>query len=796
MAGALVDLRVLDLAHGVAGSYAAMLLAGQGADVLRLEGPKDRLRGTPAYHVFNRDKRIERLADESLVGGRIAALAYDADVVVVDLPEAVAAAHGLDYARLSREQPRLILLAMPPYGSRGPLAGADADEALVAAVAGLSGGQWSGSEQPVDLVLPIAGYGAALLGSAAVSAAMYERAHSGRGQRVEVSWLAGALAMQTGSLLRGAGVERLAGTVGNPLGAAPVYRVYRAADGEYLFIAAGTPRFFQRLCLLLDHPEWISDERWSAAPWGIINPDDRQALADEIAPLIAAKPRAEWLRLLSEADIPNAMIATREEFIAHPQTIALGARAEVNDPEAGATVQMGAPVRLYGTPGPEPSALAIVEGATFTKSSEPAGARAAVSAGAPGEPDSEGGSHNAPEPARGGMGVPAGVGPLAGVRVLDLSGFIAGAYAPMTLADFGAEVLKVESPEGDAFRSFGFGFLGWNRGKRAISVDPRRPEGPAILHELVRSADVLVENFRPGGAAKLGLDYDTLKSINPRLIYASVSGFGDIGPEAGSPGFDPLLQARSGVMAAQGGMERGHPPVYLTVAISDYAAALLAAYGVCAALVARERTGLGQRVETTLAQSAMAAQAGEFIFYDGRPPWLTGAPARLGETATDRLYAAADGWLRLSVHTAAQWSALAGVLQDAALATILPAEALSAPVDGLIASSLAAAFFARPLAEWLASLEAASVPAAVVVRPADLFTDPQTLANDLITRHEHAVWGEVRQSNVLAHFSRTPGLATRAAPLLGQHSRDVLREAGFSDERIEAFIRDGVVVQA
>jgi crotonobetainyl-CoA:carnitine CoA-transferase CaiB-like acyl-CoA transferase len=367
MAAALDGIRVLDLAEGIAGPYAAMLLAEQGADVIKVEPPRrDHLYGTPPYIVLNRGKRLI-VADVATGTGRrrIDALVATADLVVVDRPEPEAAQLGLDYATLGRGRPRLVYLAMPAFGSRGPLAADDATEALVAARSGISGGQWSGGEQPVDLVLPLAGYGAALLGAGAATAALYERGQSGLGQRVEVSRLAGALAMQTGSLLRGEGVERLAGTLGDPLGPVPVYRLYRAADGGYLFIAAGTPRFFHRLCLLLDHPEWISDPRWSDAPWGVVDPTDRQALADAIAPIIAGRPRDEWLRLLTEADIPNAPVATREEFIDHPQVAALNLRVELDDPDAGRTVQMGAPVTLHRTPGPLPRPLLRDDAATF-----------------------------------------------------------------------------------------------------------------------------------------------------------------------------------------------------------------------------------------------------------------------------------------------------------------------------------------------------------------------------------------------------------------------------------------------
>lgn len=774
MNGALDGVRVLDLGRGVAAPYAALLLAEQGAEVLRVESPaRDRVYGTAAYHVVNRSKRLTLLnLDIEADRQRIRALAGDADIVIVDLPDTHTRARDVTFESLSRGRSDLIYLAMPPYGSRGPLADVDADESIVAASSGLSGGQWSGSDQPVELVLPLAAYGAALLGAGAAAAALYERNRSGAGQRIEVSWLAGAVAMQTGSLLRGEGVERLAGTAMDPLGPIPVYRLYQASDGAYLFIAAGTPRFFHRLCLLLDHPEWISDPRWSTAPWGIVDPDDRRVLAESIAPIIAAKPRAAWLRMLTEADIPNAPVSGRGQFIDDPQVAALGLRVEVDDPDAGRTVQSGPPVTLHRTPGPAPLGLRRGDAFSATRALEARRDTAKSSS------------------------APITSGPLAGLRVLDFSGFIAGSYCPMTLADFGADVIKVESPEGDAFRSFGFGFLGWNRGKRGLSVDTRRPEGQAVVHDLVREADIVVENFRPGTAQRLGLDYETLSALNPRLIYSTVTAFGDTGPLAGAPGFDPLLQARSGAMAAQGGLSAGDPPVYFTAAICDYAAALLSVFGIGAALVARERTGRGQRVESSLVHSALAVQAGEFIWYEGMPAGPEGAPARIGSTATDRFFRGADSsWLKLSVHNDGQWAALVACLGDSTLAGVSAEEALRADPRGIIAEMLEERFASAPIVSWLTALHDAGVPAAPIVRPPDLFTDPQMLANDLLAEHQHAGWGAVRQSGVLAKFERTPGIAQRAAPLLGQHSREILREAGYDNARIDALIAAGVVVE-
>ena len=227
----------------------------------------------------------------------------------------------------------------------------------------------------------------------------------------------------------------------------------------------------------------------------------------------------------------------------------------------------------------------------------------------------------------------------------------------MLLSDLGANVIKIEPLDGDPWRGFAFGFLGVNRGKRSLALDLKRSEGREVFYDLVRRADVVTDNFRAGVLKRLEIDYDTLSAINPRIICCSVTPFGTSGPMAGWPGFDPLLQARSGLMRAQGG--EGEEPVYYQIAICDFITALMAAYGVIAALHVRERTGRGQLVESCLANNAMAAQAGEFIRHQGRPPDPPGGPDLLGLSALYRVYKCSDGWLFLAVRTADQATALA-----------------------------------------------------------------------------------------------------------------------------------------
>jgi crotonobetainyl-CoA:carnitine CoA-transferase CaiB-like acyl-CoA transferase len=774
MPGALTGIRVIDLARGIAGPYAALLLAEQGADVLKLEpSGGDPYRSEPGFHVFNRGKQ-SAIADLENDEGHAAALRAigGADLLIYDGSPLEQRRLGLTYDSLAANNPALVYCWLPPFGSRGPHAERFADDALVAALGGVLGTQWSRRPGPTYLTVPLTSYGTALLAAGAASAAIWVRQRTGYGQLVEVSWLAGSFAIQTGTILQGEELSRFAGSGQNPLGPLPVYRIFRAADGKYLFIACGHAGFFHRFCLLIDRADLISDPRYAAAPWGMIDAGDREALARELEPIIASRPCEDWLPLLAEADIPCAPVATRDDYLHDPAVLRNGMRVELDDPELGRTVQPGTSVRLLGTAGGIRSAAPRL--GNHAPPSQATGARRS-------NPNGSG-------------ALPAHA--LAGLKVLDLSAYIAGSLCPMMLADWGADVVKVEGPDGDPFRASGFGFLGWNRGKRSIVIDLKHPEGRELVYDLARDADIVVENFRPGVSERLGVDYATLRGLNRRLIYSSETAFGGDGPDALRPGFDPLLQARSGVMAAQGGTVHGQEPVYLTIALCDYGAALLSTFGILAALVARERTGDGQRVATTLTGSAMAMQAAEYIRYDGAPSPLQGGADFVGPSALCRVYEAQDGWILLAAREAEQWLPLTQALDRIDLLhNMSPFEAIAESNHGELAATLEATFLTRTVTEWLDRCDRTGVPIGPVLDGTALFGDPHIAANELITVADHPVWGTVHQTGQLVKFSRTPGLIGPVAPLLGQHTQEVLRQAGISEGRIAGLLRRGIVMQ-
>jgi crotonobetainyl-CoA:carnitine CoA-transferase CaiB-like acyl-CoA transferase len=378
------------------------------------------------------------------------------------------------------------------------------------------------------------------------------------------------------------------------------------------------------------------------------------------------------------------------------------------------------------------------------------------------------------------------VTPLDGIRVVDCSGYIAGAYAGMMLADLGAAVVKVEPLEGEAFRELP-GFYAWNRGKRSIAVNLKSPDGIAVVEGLVRGADVFLENMRPGVADRLGLGYARLSGLNPRLVYCSVTAFGSTGPYADRPGFDPLLQALSGMMALQG---FGGPPQYLRIAVNDYYTASLAAQAMLAALFVRERSGHGQRVETSLLHGSLSFQSGNTVDYPGKPTGFRPSP-------TYRLYEAGDGeWFFLACGNQAFWGKLCKALGLETLADDPRFASWMLRNDNASALMplLEERFRTEPRRHWLALLAEYDIPAAPVQTLAEFMaSDPAVRHHDLVREYDHPELGTLRMLGQPLVFSDTPAQDPGRPPTLGEHTDAILHEIGYDDAAIAELRTKGVL---
>ena len=368
--------------------------------------------------------------------------------------------------------------------------------------------------------------------------------------------------------------------------------------------------------------------------------------------------------------------------------------------------------------------------------------------------------------------MPGPAGPLSGVRVLDLSAYIAGPYGCTLLADQGADVIKIEPPTGDNLRNYpstlqaeSRAFIGVNRSKRGLVLDLKRPPDLARLLRLVREVDVLVHNFRPSVPKRLGIAHEQLELINPRLIYCAVTGYGETGPMKDKAGYDQVLQTMTGMCALQG--KRGGPPEILYGSVVDYYAAALVAAGVASALFEREKSGRGQYVGVSLLRSALTMQSARLIWADGEPLDI-GRDMRSG--GVTGVHPAREGHLYLSANTPHFWAALCrltgldALAADPRYATVRQRAEHAAE----ILPQLHAALAAHTAPEWEA-IFGDEVPCAAARKVEDMFDHPQVLAEDMIGGFEHAVIGHYRGVTRPIVYGRTPGPEPFAAPTLGQH---------------------------
>ncbi len=387
-------------------------------------------------------------------------------------------------------------------------------------------------------------------------------------------------------------------------------------------------------------------------------------------------------------------------------------------------------------------------------------------------------------------------GPLTGVRVLDLSAYIAGPYGCALLSDMGADVIKIEPPSGDNLRKYpstlaseSRAFLGINRSKRGLVLDLKRDEGKEVLHRLLDSADVLVHNFRPSVPPRLGIDYERFKASHPRLIYCVVNGYGESGPMKDNAGYDQVLQSMTGICALQG--KQGGPPEIVYGSVVDYYAAAMVASGVSAALFERERSGQGQYVGVSLLRSALAMQSARFVWAEGEDRDI-GRDMRSG--GVTGMHPAREGFIYLSANTPHFWQALCEkvglteLANDARYAT-LRSRAANAQE---ILPKLHAALQAHTALEWEAIFGDA-VPCAAARSISDMFDHPQVLAEEMVSTFSHPVVGTYQGFTQPIKFSGTPGPAPFAAPTMGQHSREILRELGYSQDDVDQLCTIAVI---
>ncbi|MDO8531559.1 MAG: CoA transferase [Dehalococcoidia bacterium] len=777
----LQGVRALEAGGSIAAGFAAWLLADYGADVVKLE-TRDAFDGTRAERrrwrrVLDRGKRSVALGEDGPALAEIERLALAADVVVTDTTIAPSLMERLSYERLGRRNSRIIVCSLPAFSE--PSAGDDyaplrTDEGVAAAAGGVYGSQHGREGPPAYVRLPMCSCLAGTFAASGIVAALYVRASSGEGQKIVTPVASGALAAMSFYRLRSSLVPSLRRTVRTHLGDGPFYRLYKASDGRWLTVCAPYEAFFNRMCIALELPEVVGDERFEGAPWRVKDMENLRVLEGIFAERFAARPREWWLARLREYDVPCASVQTPREFIDMPLLGELGLRATVSVNGTGPVRQIGAPVRLRRTPG--------VPGAHVPAPGEDT--RAVLS-------DSDWRNPSGPPPKGRSRRSAALRGPLDGVRVADFARGLAGPTCTEYLAQMGAEVIKVEAPEGDIHRGHGLNFVPHNVGKRGMCIDFRAKDGPEVRRALVRSADVVFASFRPQAMAALGLDAATLSEVNPNAICAWLSGYGEGTGWQDIAGLDPILHSLGGTYAVQGGGAQS--PMFFNFAFVDTQSGLLSMYGILLALYARKVHGIVQTVESTQV-GAVASLAAAYAT-DARDEDAD-AYHEYGATATYRLYRAKDGWLFMGIADAASWDALTDALalgED--VRRWQASAAILQPPGGPLAALLEREMARRTVGSVLSvarekRLPVVEVPAYEQLPDARAFHEAGLLAD-----YESNVVGHVVHAGIGVRMSKTPWSISEHVSLLGEHNTAIMRSIGFSDGRISELRRNGCLVE-
>jgi len=808
--GPLAGLTVVDLSTTLPGAQATQFLADAGADVILVEGPEGSpLRADPGWPGLLRGKRSVVLDlhagdNRAALGG----LLRQADVLVTTMRPAAAVRLGLTPELLAARYPRLVAAMITGWGTRGPWAGYKGYEALIMAKTGVlhSKRQLTPGPDPAYVSVPYASFAAGQSAVQGILAALFERESSGLGQVVEANLVSGVGALDTYNWYYEMILRRYPDAF-KPLADAfdeqgrPQSRLMYALlvavtkDGTWLQFAQTAPRLMQAWLEELGLAAEVTGPKWTGFP-DLPTPELRLEWWEKMLAKVGERTLGEWEAVFDRnSNVFGEQFRTPDEALAHPQIEHESRVVTVPDPDLG-------PVR-------QPSTLVHAGGAPLTA------VRRAPRLGEHADEVRQLAASVRPAGKGGASGPAPRACPLAGVTVLELGGMFAAPFGATLLADLGARVIKIEPPGGDTIRDvMAFPEAGGGKvlqGKESIALNIRTPAGLAIVHEFARRCDVVLQCYRAGVAARIGIDEATLKALNPDLVYLSSPGYGIDGPYGGKPAYAPSIGAASGVSLTDAPLGGSRPETHeellsgarnlraggtVPAVQSDGIAALGVGSALLLGLYARRRGTAPTGMVTTMLGTCTQALISRNTSYAGRPPLTRVDDEFRGLGPLYRLYRAADGWVFLAAPAEREWPALAaalavyGSLSDSRFAT----PAGRAANAGALAEALAAIFATRGKDEWEAELTAADVGCVAVAQE----NAEWRMQDDEFYQAGYAVdavspiFDAHRRPAPLNRFSRS---ATRADSgcRLGQHTDALLREIGYDDARIASLREQDIV---
>ena len=754
MAGALEGTRVIDFGQYIAGPLAGMLLADQGADVIKVDPPGGPRWKTPANATWNRGKRnivLDLKHADDLATAQT--LIQGADVLVENFRPGVMNRLGLGVAAMTQTNPRLVYCSLPGFSSDDPRSSIPAWEGILGAATAtyrplLPDG---GKPKPVYTAIPISSNYGAFQGVVGIIMALIARDRDGVGQHIEVP-----LYNATFASIGAAGIQ-----IHRPRNGAPDLRgiwggVFECKDGRWIRFAGSGNQNFRQFVAAAGISAWGAEGLTDIEKAGR-DPELAAEVQRRAEGLFKTRTAQEWEDLVAEAGSECAICRTSEEWFDHPHARESRMVIEVDDPIYGKMLQPGLNARMSLTPG----AVSRPAAASDQHRQE---ILAEVAAQRPTE---------AYKSAKSTIRTV-----LDGVRVLDLCIILAGPTCGRTLAEYGADVIKIDNPaRGSVVASHNE----VNRAKRSILLDLKSDEGREIFWRLLEDADVVAQNYRAGKLEKLGLGYEEVRKRKPNIVYVSLNAYGHLGPWAGRPGHEGFAQATTGMMRRFGG---SGIPATQPNAINDYGTGFMGAYAVALALLHRQRTGLGQHVDSALAYTAMLHQSPFMQQYEGKSWDETGGQDALGDGPLHRAYQAKDGWL----FVGAQESDLPRMASVGGLSDVgsLKGEAL--------AHSLEERFQSNTVESWVLGLNDAGIGAhPVVFDLGELLNDPRVVEQGLSITREHDEIGLVTTCGPSPRLSRTPVAPGRPAPKPGAQGREILEEIGLG-QRFDHLVERGVIL--